>query len=323
MKVMLSIIVPIYNVETYLFKCLYSITNQGSKNFEVILVDDGSTDRSKDLAVRFADNDQRFKYYLKQNGGLSDARNFGIDHSNGEYLAFVDGDDYIASNFVELMLHKQQETQAKIVVCDMIYVHETNQRFSSGGDFDVVNIQENLQYLSINNSACNKIYHRDLFRKNRFPKGKLYEDLFIVPILLFEANRVAHVKESLYFYVQRGGSIVHQINPKMFDIYDAITHLSEELKNKVKEPEILEKLINHMYIEHGLMLTTLRIKDAVDIKNQAHYFKQNIEKLDACYPNWRNDDRLKQYSMKQRIIFTLMSWGLFNPVSYLFRKRTS
>ena len=323
MTVHLSIIVPIYNVEAYLFKCLDSLAQQTFKDFEVILVDDGSKDQSRQIAKDFAKRDRRFKYHRKQNGGLSDARNYGVDHASGEYLAFVDGDDYIAPNFVELMLYKQKETQAKIVVCDMFYVYESEQKFSAGADFDYVSIQENLQYLNINNSACNKIYHRELFNHRRFPKGKLYEDLFVVPILLFEADCVAHVHEPLYFYIQRRGSIVHQINPKIFDIYDAITHIKETLNGQVEDVKEFQDIIHHMYIEHGLMLTTLRIKESVELEYQAPYFKQNIEKLNECYPNWRKDDQLKQYTMKQRIIFGLLAFGLFDLVSFMFRKRAT
>jgi glycosyltransferase involved in cell wall biosynthesis len=323
MTIKLSIIVPIYNVEAYLFKCLESITNQTLKEFEVILVDDGSKDQSSVIAQKFVRDDARFKYFFKANGGLSDARNFGIVQAKGEFIAFVDGDDYISEQFVEFMLQKQLETQANIVVCDMAYVYDSETKFSSGGNFSLVYVKDNLQYLNMNNSACNKIYHRELFEQHRFPKGKLYEDLFIVPILLYEANCVAHVEAVLYYYVQRGGSIVHQVNPRIFDIYDAITHLKDSLSPRVNQKESLFSVIHHMYIEHGLYLTTLRIKDSVDIKNQGQYFEQNMKKLEHCYPNWQEDVNLKQYPFKQRVMFTLLALRLYSLVAFLFRKRLS
>jgi len=317
----LTIIVPIYNVEAYLHRCLDSIYTQTSSDFEVILVDDGSRDQSRVIAEQFSEKDNRFKYYYKDNGGLSDARNFGITRSSGAFIAFVDGDDYVADRFVELMLRKQAETDSKIVVCDMAYVYDTKFKHSSGGDFDVVNVQDQMEFININNSACNKIYHRSLFDKLQFPKAKLYEDLFVVPILLFQANRVARVDQVLYYYVQREGSIVHRINPNIFDIYEAVHHVKCVLTDQVKNTMEFSNIINHMYIEHGLYLTTIRIKESSSFSDQIKYFRLNIVKLDQYYPQWINDSELNKYSIKQRIIFRLLDLKLWWLVALIYRKR--
>lgn len=321
MNIKLSVIVPIFNVELYVSKCLDSLINQTVSIYEIILVDDGSTDDSSAIAKAYSENHANIVYLHKANGGLSDARNLGIEHSSGDYLAFIDSDDYIESTMFEKMFIKQHEYDADIVACDMVYVYDDgHQSIAIAGEFVCMDIKSNLDYLEINNSACNKLFRRDLFANIRFPYGKQYEDLFIIPILLYRANCVARVAEPLYFYNQRKGSIVHDNNVKMFHIYEAIDNLRNVLEEEVTDVQKFDALIKRLLIRHGLFLSTLRIKNNGDHRNRIEYFTRNMFELTKRYREWSTDPSIKNYPIKTRIVFLLLKLKLFDLVGLLLKR---
>lgn len=317
----LSVIVPIFNVEKYLSKCLDSLEQQSFKDMEVLLINDGSTDNSEKIAQDYVLKNSNFKYFEKKNGGLSDARNYGIRNSNGDFLAFVDSDDYVEKMMFEEMMKKQEETNADIVVCDMFYEFEDGTlKYTSSGEFELSNARVNLNLIDINNSACNKLFRKELFDKIEFPIGKWFEDLFIVPILLFKANLVAKVPKAMYYYVQRKGSIVHENNPKMFDIYYAIDNIKETLTPLIEDKIHFKEIIKSMLIKHGLYLTTLRIKNNGTFFNRIKFLKLNIQYLEQFYKNWKNDKTIKKYRFKTRIIFILLNLRLYFIVAFLLKR---
>ena len=192
-----SVIVPVYNVENYLEECVNSILNQTYENLEIILVDDGSKDSSGKMCDVFTQKYENVKCVHKENGGLSDARNYGIKYATGEYIVFIDSDDFIKENMIEKMLEKIAMTNSDICVCDMEYLYDNgNIEFASGGDFDVTSDK----LVDINNSACNKMYKTSMFSDISFPVGKYYEDLATIPILMHKANKVCKVNEAFYVY---------------------------------------------------------------------------------------------------------------------------
>jgi len=317
----LSVIVPIFNVEKYLEKCLDSLACQTFQDYEVLLINDGSLDSSKIIAQNYARNNIKFKYLEKVNGGLSDARNFGIKHATGEFLAFIDSDDYVDSEMFSKMFEKQQVSNSDIVVCDMYYEYEDGTlKYTSAGEFDTVTSELNLGVISVNNSACNKIFRRELFTDLEFPKGKWYEDLFIVPILLYKANSVSRVPNALYFYLQRDGSIVHENNLKMFNVYEAILNVENSLKNIVFDQIELSEIINEMFIRHGLFLTTLRIKNNGTFKNRVNFFSLNMDYLKVHYPKWYKNKSINDYPLKSKIIFVLLRFKMYYLVALLLKR---
>lgn len=317
----LSIIVPIYNVENYLPKCLDSLMNQTFQDYELILVNDGSQDRSLSIMESAQTNDpKRIKIFTKENGGLSDARNFGIKQSSGDYLAFIDSDDYIDVNMFSKMINLALNEACDVVVCGMNYIYEDGtQRYASGGEFDFINPQTNLNVLTINNSACNKIYKKGLFNTISFPKGKWYEDLATIPIVLYHAKKIGNIHDSLYFYYQRSGSIAHRKHQKMFEIYEAIDNVHQSLRPEVNDQDELDRKIGNLYITHGLFLTTLRIKEIENLQERSRYLKENIAALMKYYPTWTQDNSLKTYGIKNKIVFKLLSWGKFMWVARIYR----
>lgn len=213
-RVCVSVIVPIYNVELYLNKCINSIINQTYKNLEIILVDDGSTDTSGYIAENYASIDDRIFVIHKKNEGLSVARNYGLDFATGDWIAFVDSDDWINERFIECMLQVAKDYECEIVQCDML-------KPTLDGDFidqyaRCPIIFDNISFLKAsydllkvkNNFVWNKIYKKALFDEIRFPHFKLHEDEFTTYKLIWRCKKIGYISNKLYYYRQRYGSIM-------------------------------------------------------------------------------------------------------------------
>ncbi|HCT63561.1 MAG TPA: glycosyl transferase family 2 [Erysipelotrichaceae bacterium] len=312
----ISIIVPIYNVEAYLEKCLKSIFNQTFQSFELILVNDGSTDSSATIAKEMIKNFSNARLIEQANAGLSAARNTGLEHANGKYVAFVDSDDTIDEMMIEKLYNRAIQTDSDIVACDMLYVYDDRREFSSGGDFDSFSIETRPELLGINNSACNKLYKTTLFSDVRFPIGLWYEDLATIPILYFKANRVSKVDEPLYFYYQRSTSIAHSLKPKIFDVYEAIKHVDDYVQTHQKmNLNVLSREIKHMYITHGLHLTTLRIMKSTDIDSvRLRFIMENASKIREYNPKWILSIFDHRLGFKTKIILLLYHIKAYNLI---------
>ena len=206
-------ILPIYNVEKFIEKCVRSLINQTYKNIEIILVDDGSKDSSGAIADNLAKEDSRIRVIHKDNGGLSDARNFGIENATGDYICFVDSDDYVKSDYVKSMYDNLVDNDVKISCCGFCHLYEN-------GTIKEINFQniskkyvkDDAQiYLNIvgyyNVSSCNKLFDISLFKNIRFPVGKKSEDWFVMYKLFDLAGAVYYDSDSKYIYRQRYGSI--------------------------------------------------------------------------------------------------------------------
>lgn len=225
-----SVIVPVYNVEDYLRKCIDSIIDQSYKNIEIILVDDGSPDGCPAICDEYAKWERRIKVIHKGNGGLSDARNSGILESSGEYIAFVDSDDYIAADFIKVLLDQAVKHEADISVCNFYRVYDQKLVAETKPVHfaELTNIEamrDVFAYPSLCDiMSCNKLYKRELFVKNEvaFPVGKIYEDDFVTYKLCYYADRVVFIDEPLYYYTQREGSITRsRFSKKTFDMVEA------------------------------------------------------------------------------------------------------
>ena len=318
MNELISVVVPIYNVEKYLPRCIDSIINQTYKNLEIILVNDGSKDRSLEICKNYMIRDFRIKIINKPNGGLSDARNAGIKQASGKYICFVDSDDFIKEKMIEDMLSALLNTNSDICVCDMEYLYDNDVvKFASGGEFKEGSVLDNPDLMIINNSACNKLYRLSLFNDWLFPVGKYYEDLATVPVLLYKANKICKVNEPYYVYYQRSGSIAHSANPKIFEIYEAINRCLEYVKINGRDARLIAKL-NSLYIIHGLDLTTIRIKDFDDKSLRVKYLEENMKNLNKYYPKYEEDGYYRNCNLKKKIIFKLLKKGKYNLVLKIY-----
>lgn len=315
-----SVIVPIYNVEAYLERCLMSLVNQSLEEIEILCVNDGSKDNSQDIIDRFVEKYPNKVVSLpKLNGGLSDARNHGIKFAKGEFLAFIDSDDWADLDMMKDLFEAAHMTQSDIAVSDMEYVYDNGQTsFSSGGDFTISEVDENPAIITINNSACNKLYHRELFENVEFFKGIWYEDLATVPKVIALSKRIVKVNKAHYKYFQRWNSIVHTQNPKVFDIYTALRTVSEFLKG-IDQYDQYRAYIQDLYVTHGADLTTVRIKDFD--KERIEYLKRNMLELRKAYPNWYFNRKVWSAPLKKKIVFSLNRLGLYPLLLWLYDRR--
>lgn len=240
----LSIIVPIYNVEKYLSRCIESILNQTFKDFELILVNDGSTDNCKEICEKYKRMDSRIIVANKKNGGLSSARNLGIDISKGDYIGFVDSDDFIDVHMYEILLNTINSYDSDIVICDYYKVNEYDikkyeKMKSNNKDIKIENINniDAIERIITRDIkivvAWNKIYKRSLFDNLRYKEGVICEDEFLAHRIFYKCNKVSIINQKLYYYIQRKGSIINSpFSPKDFDkiyaIKDRVDFLNEK-----------------------------------------------------------------------------------------------
>ena len=234
-----SIVIPVYNVEEYIEKCIISVLNQTYKNIEIIIVNDGSIDKSEEKIQKFVKEDKRIKYIIKENGGLSSARNKGIETATGDYICFIDSDDWVAGNYIECLLSRIEQDKSDISICNIKYVYQDNFEKIPGYHIDVnetINNKTALQYLfkgkKYQNHAVNKLYKLNLFKDNniKFPESRIYEDAFTMYKLLYKAKKISLCNEYLYFYLKtREGSILNtKFNKKRLDLLDAMVEISKE-----------------------------------------------------------------------------------------------
>ena len=218
--VKVSVIVPVYNVYEYLDKCLNSLVNQTLKDIEIIVVNDGSPDNSKEIISRYAkEYPNKIKAYKKENGGLSDARNYGIKKATGEYIAFVDSDDYVDINMYEKMYNKAKSGNFDMVVCDLNYVYEDKiVRAYSNIKNDTTNIKKAM--LNIYPAAWNKIFKRKFFSNVEFKKKIWFEDVEFLYRLLPQIKTIGSLAEPFYQYVQREGSITRKQDMRIYNYID-------------------------------------------------------------------------------------------------------
>ncbi|MDT2660059.1 glycosyltransferase family 2 protein [Enterococcus hulanensis] len=238
MNDLISLIVPVYNVELYLEQCLSSITKQSYRNIEIIIVNDGSTDNSIEIAKKFRILDHRIVIYSKQNGGLASARNYGFSKSNGDYVIFIDSDDYISHRHVENLYKTLMTHNADIAVSKMQLVDTKGKavRLSCKDSGNIIELSriDALKSLFLqkkfDNSASAKIYKRRFCEEYQFPEGKLYEDFAIIYKMFMVAEKVVYIDKSDYFYVQRPLSITNSdFNKGKLDL---LQFIKEMISNK-------------------------------------------------------------------------------------------
>lgn len=237
-KERISVIVPIYNVEQYLEKCIKSICSQTHRHLEIILVDDGSMDHSGGICDQWAQKDSRIRVIHKMNGGLSDARNAGIEAASGAYYMFVDSDDFIAPDTIEKLYDAATEHDCEIAVCNIVRTFDdgtTEPFYHTADQLTVWAGQQRFETLK-QPSACNKLFRAELFKDVRFPKGKFYEDTFVYHVLAYKARQIVLTGHDGYYYLSRRDSILGQpkYTDRYFDFIEAVyTRMSYLLEHAV------------------------------------------------------------------------------------------
>lgn len=263
--VLVSVIVPVYNVEKYLCKCVDSLLAQTYKNVEIILVDDGGNDNCPHICDEYAKKDKRIKVIHKENGGLSDARNAGIDVAKGEYLCFVDSDDFVDENYVQKMVVTALENQSDLVVSNFNYIYEDGRIVANEFDIEAKKYSNNeiIYYLTRGRDvlplivAWSKLYSRKLFDNLKFKKAILHEDEEICHKILDLAKRISIIKDKLYYYLQRGNSIMGTTTPSKQKI---IMEISKERYDYLVSKNYSEEICDLAYLSYCNYCLNIAVK---------------------------------------------------------------
>ena len=308
-NIKVSVIVPVYKVENYIERCIKSLVNQTLKEIEIIMVNDGSPDNSQLIIDKYKKlYPEKIVSLIKDNGGLSDARNYGIDHAKGQFIAFLDGDDYADISFLEKMYNRAIESNSDIVVCGYYAVDEINNTYKwyqkGKMDFFDKSLEEEPSLIHRNSPyAWNKIYSRDLFTKYniRFPKGLIFEDIPTTYPLLACANKISKIDQPLIYYIlKRKGSITSTYSYKMLELFKSL----ELLINRFRDLGLYEK-----YYDEVLFLNMrhiiFRFKDFNKYKNyklKFNFVRLGFSHLNKYFPGWKkNDYYFTEYCVGHRL----------------------
>ena len=286
-----SVIVPIYNVEKYLEKCINSLLSQTLEDIQIILVNDGSKDNSGNIAKEYEKNNKdRVIYVEKENGGLSDARNYGLKYATGDFIAFLDSDDYIEKNAYEEMYNKAIEENADYVECDFIWEFPNKIRVDK--QYPYKNKKEMLSFVRV--VAWNKLIKRQLIIDNNleFPKGLRYEDVEFTYKLIPFINKFTYVDKPFIHYVQREGSIANVQNERTAEIFTVLDNVIEFYKKN----NIYEKYRDELEYNYARYLLCSSLKRMCKIKDKTIREKlltESWERLKLNFPNWKENIILK------------------------------
>lgn len=278
---LVSVIIPIYNVERYLDRCITSVVNQSHRELQIILIDDGSTDNSPEICDRWADVDPRITVIHQENCGVSIARNRGLDEAVGEYVLWVDSDDYIAPESISRMIPMLDQANADMVICDFIKGANDAYAFHSSGEghSEVIDNVTALHRIYVDSHSAlryaapwAKLAKRSIYQDIRYPEGKIFEDIYTTHKLLYRCERIAVLDLPLFYYFQRPDSIMNaSFSMKKLDYLQALVERFEFYKN-----HSLEELEHNAYDEllHSLIWEYSRTRDLLHNAAGMAYIKQ-------------------------------------------------
>ncbi len=281
----ISVIVPIYNVENYLNRCVDSILNSTYKNLEIILVDDGSTDNCSKICDDYLKKDSRIQVVHKKNGGLSDARNKGLDLATGEYISFIDSDDCINKNMLSYLMKILLKNSCDIAVCDFSIFYDKFPNdvmlLNDSDDYKILSSKKALSLLlygseSHGDYAWNKLYKKKLFDDIRYPVGKKMEDIGTTYKLYYKADRIVISNKKLYYYFQRNDSI---LGTKDFQIYSDNFELSYERYNFLISKDILNEKEMLTYRKDILNKIIDVYRKAGSIQNKKYFEEKKCKEI--------------------------------------------
>ena len=292
-NIKVSVIVPVYNVEDYLPRCLDSLVNQTLQEIEIIVVNDGSPDNSQAIIDDYAERyPEKIRPFIKENGGLSDARNFGVQYARGEYIGFVDSDDYVDIDMYERMCKKADDTGAQVVVCPLSheYSNRTRKTFYNEIVFGK-SVRQSPKLLAYANSfAHNKIYQRAFWNEHRFefPLRQWFEDSHLIYNVMLLANKVELVNFPFMHYVRdREESITNRFDMRLFDIFKSANSIITFYKEQGAFEELREEL-EYICLRHVLARLP-NMRRCPDHAESRRFVREMVALLDGAFPDWRNN----------------------------------
>lgn len=312
---LLSVIIPIYNVELYLDRCMESIVNQTYKNLEIIMVDDGSSDNCSVKCDEWAKRDCRIRVIHKQNGGLSDARNKGIEIATGEYIAFLDSDDYIALNMYTIMIDALVRTNSEIATCGRYKLFKNGEKEEQyiNPEEVVLSSQQALGELLrggiVEEAAWDKVYKRSLWEGVEFPVGEINEDIPIMPYLFERASQVVCTGKPFYYYCENPESITHATyNEKKRVVIKHIQEVTRYVETQHPDLKDAVRIFQGRYAENFLIIfeqnPKLKRRYPEDYRFYRKYTKKNFQAL------WNSRYRTR----KQNVELICALLGIYSPI---------
>lgn len=320
-KCKLSIIVPVYGVEKYIDKCLNSLVKQSLKEIEIIVVNDGTKDNSQKIIDKYVKKyPDKIKSYIKENGGQGSARNYGLKKTTGEYIGYVDSDDFVEKDMYKKLYNKAKENNYDIVVCGNYNVSEDYQ--NKNIDAFINNYNTDLENIFFGKMAVwNKIYKRDILIKNKleFKEKVWYEDLAFTLKAIMNSNTFAFIDEPLYDYLIREGSTMNNSNvQRNLEILDAFNDILSYIQHNKKE-EYFNK-IEFLAIDHIYISAIVRVLKADSDKNIK---KETIEKLinymNKNFPNYKSNKYINTLSKNRKIIYKLINIKMYGFINLIFK----
>ena len=292
-----TVIVPVYKVEKYIDRCVESIFAQSFQDFDLVLVDDGSPDACPQICDAYAEKDGRIVVIHKKNGGLSDARNAGIDwameHSDSDWLAFVDSDDYLHPDYLLTMLQAAQQEAADLVICDFVRVDDGDNVIEEEHSFfDIVTEDKNKLFDIFSSSwridmAWNKLYAKPIFEHLRFRFGKIHEDEFAIHHVLWNCQRTAIISSGLYYYRTRDNSIMATVSPK--SRLDNIEALIEQYEFCLKHHFAPRKT----FISNVFLNIVVKLQDSLDEEDIPRY-RSLLKRYSSIYFSEESNRRINR-----------------------------
>ena len=312
-----SVIVPVYNVEKYIEKCLNTLVNQTLQDIEIIVVNDGATDNSEKIINEFLEKyPEKIVYLKKENGGLSDARNFGIPYAKGEYIAFVDSDDYVETFMYEEMYEIAKKENSDMVECDFIWEYPNKSRIDTGEIYN--NKKEMAQKVRV--VAWNKLIKKSILDETKieFPKGYRYEDLEFTYKLIPYLDKVSFLKKPCVHYIQRDNSISNTQNERTKEIFDILDHIIDYYKEKGIYEEYKTEL-EYTYTRIVLCSSLLRMCKVKDKEIKKKLLNLAWDNLNNRFPNWKKNKILKESKSKKDLYMKSINKTTYKIYTKIFR----
>lgn len=313
-----SVIVPVYNVEQYVEKSLKTLVEQTLEEIEIIVVNDGSTDNSKKVVQKIMKQfPDKMVYVEKENGGLSDARNYGIPYAKGEYIAFLDSDDYVEKDMYQKMYELAKKEDSDMVECDFYWEYPDKIKKDVGELYE--GKKEMLEKVRV--VAWNKLIKKEILEKAKieFPKGYRYEDVAFTYKLIPYLEKVSFLKEPCIHYVQRNNSISNVQNERNKEIFDVLDDVIRYYQEKGIY-ETYQTELEYVYTRYAFCSSFLRIVKIEEKTIRKKLLKETWKKVNAKFPNWKRNEILKTRKSGKNFYMRTINPLTYKIYGQLFRR---
>ena len=311
----ISIIVPVYNSESYLKSCLDSLVKQSLKNIEIIVINDGSTDKSELIINKFKKQYPKvIKYYsLKKNMGLGYVRNYGVLKSTKKYLGFVDSDDYVDSDMFEKMYSEIEKNLADVCECNFIWEYPNKIKKDIIEPYEI----DKSVLTHIRALVVNKIYNRDLLIKNniKFAERLKYEDILFTSSLVPFINKICFVENCFYHYIQRENSLINHQTKRVRDIYKVLEQIIDFYKSNNLYEKYFKEL-EYLYVRYIYLSSFKRASHIENKKDRKDVLNEGYKLIHNNYPNYKKNKYLKNFNLKN-IYIKYTNKFIYNLLSYI------